>query len=348
MTRRALTRGALTVLAASGLIGLSLQSAGAAEKWSDVVAAAKKEGKVVFYHNITPKGIEPILKKFREANPGIQTEHVRLGSSPLIQRFSAEFGAGRHLADVVITFTDDRIAKGMKAGWMLKWTPPELAQFPADVNRENLLFTLQYAREGIIYNKRLVKPADVPKEWTDLFDPKWKGKVGQNPTWRSVSVQQLIAYLRKKGIKDPAEALKANEVRLFNGSGGIIQAIIRGDIHVAHISDLPVNTAIADGAPVAIVYPKSGTTLSANQIFVAAKAPHPNAARVFVNWLMTKDGQTALQHFGGLSVTRKGMPPLSHLPATSALSNTVDGRTILTPALQKEIIEHWRKVFGVK
>ena len=74
------------------------------------------------------------------------------------------------------------------------------------------------------------------------------------------------------------------------------------------------------------------------------------SSRFGVDWDHTvkMDGQTALQHFGGLSVTRKGMPPLSHLPATSALSNTVDGRTILTPALQKEIIEHWRKVFGVK
>ena len=58
-----------------------------AQSWPEVVDAAKKEGKVTFYNNLQPNGIEPLLQKFREAYPGIQTEHVRLGSNPLIERF---------------------------------------------------------------------------------------------------------------------------------------------------------------------------------------------------------------------------------------------------------------------
>lgn len=319
-----------------------------AQGWSEVVGAAKKEGKVVFYNNLQPNGIEPLLQKFREANPGIQTEQVRLGSNPLIERFQTEFNAGRHIADVLITFPDERMANGLKQGWAEQWTPPELPNFPANVNNDNMAFTLQHSRETIIWNKGLVRPGDAPKEWADLFDPKWKGKVGLNPPWRSVAIQQIVAFWEDKGIADAAEKLKANEVRFFEGSGGIIQAVIRGDVRVAELTDLPLNPLLEDGAPVGFVYPKSGTTLSANEAIVAKQAPHPNAAKVFLNWLMTKDGQEALQTCAGLPVTRNDAPPLSKLPATSQLSNVVDGATILTPERQKKIVDHWRTVFGVR
>ncbi|HEX7128172.1 MAG TPA: extracellular solute-binding protein [Thermodesulfobacteriota bacterium] len=316
--------------------------------WSDVEAAAKREGALTFYHNMRPAGAEPFLQKFREAHPEIRAEQVRLGSAPLIERFATEFAAGRHIADVVLTFPDERIYEGMKQGWMEKWTPPELGAFPASVNIDNQMFAVQTAREAIVYNKNRVKRNEIPTEWTDLFDPKYKGRIGMNPPWRSVAVQQVIAFWQDNGIKDAAERLKANNVRFFEGSGGIMQAVIRGDIDVAHITDLPVNPALADGAPIGVVYPKSGTTLSNAYVFVARRAPHPNAAKVFVNWLMTREGQEALQTYGGLSVTRKDAPPLSHLPATSQLSNAVDGEKLLTPARQKQIVDHWRQTFGIR
>jgi iron(III) transport system substrate-binding protein len=163
--------------------------------------------------------------------------------------------------------------------------------------------------------------------------------VALNTPWRSISVQQMFAYWDKLGIKDAAEKMKANEVKFFEGSSGIIQAIIRGDVAVAHMTDIPLNPTLADGAPVGFVYPKSGTTTSNSIYGVAAKAPQQNAGKVFVNWLMTK---------GGLSVTRNDAPALSHIPATAKLPKTVDGMSILTPEVQKPLIEHWRKVFGVK
>ena len=331
--------------------GLALGAAGAAtaaDNWDEIVAAAKKEGRVVFYNNLQPNGIEPLLAEFRAAYPEIEPEQIRLGSNALIERFQTEFAAGQNLADVLITFPDERVDKGMAQGWMATFRPPELEHFPPEINTNDKLYTLQYAREAIIWNKTRVKDADAPQEWADLFDPKWKGKLGMNPPWRSVSIQQIIAFWEDNGITDPAGKMKANDVRFFEGSGGIIQAVVRGDVQVAELSDLPLNPMLEDGAPIGWVYPKSGTTLSANRAFVAEKAPHPNAARVFLDWLMTEEGQIALQKFGGLSVTRNGMPGLSHLPATADLSNVVDGTSILDPERQARIVNEWRTTFGVQ
>lgn len=338
----ALLAACLAVTAWIGIGGARAQS------WDETVAAAKKEGKLTLYHNIRPAGIEEILKKFRAKYPEIQTEQVRLGSGPLNERFRTEFVAGRNIADVLVSYADADVMKEVP-NWFAKWDPPEWkGNFPAETSIDGRLYVLQQVREAIIWNKNLVKDADAPKEWADLFDAKWKGKVALNTPWRSISVQQMFAYWDTLGIKDAAEKMKANEVRFFEGSSGIIQAVVRGDAAVAHMTDIPLNGMLADGAPIGFTYPKSGTTTSNSIYGVAAKAPHPNVGRVFVNWLMTKEGQAILVEQGGLSVTRKDAPALSHLPTTAKLPKTVDGMSLLTHDVQATLIEHWRKVFGVK
>lgn len=344
LTRRALAG----IIVASAAVALS-QPAAAQGSWAEIEAAAKKEGKLTLYHNIRPAGIEDLLKSFRAKYPGIQTENIRSGSALLNERFRTEFTANRHIADVLISYADGPFMKEVPS-WFIQWDPPEFnGNFPAAAKvADGRLYAVTQVREAIIWNKNLVKDADAPKEWADLLDPKWKGKLAFNQPWRSISVQQLLVYWESLGLKDVAEKMKANEVRLFEGSSGVIQAVVRGDAHVAHITDIPLNEMLADGAPLGFVYPNSGTTTSDSIAGVAAKAPHPNVARVFVNWLMSKEGQAELVRHSGLSGTRNDSPNLSHLPATSKLPKALDGMALLTPDAQKKLIEHWRTVFGVK
>ena len=345
MTRRAFA-AALTLTTSLLWLGTGLAQA---QSWAEIEAAARKEGKLTLYHNINPSGVEEILKKFRAKYPEIQSEQIRLASGPMNERFRTETAAGRYIADVVITYADSDFMKDVP-GWFAEWQPPEFKDnYPPAVSvAGGRLYAIMQVREAIIWNKTLVKDADAPKEWADLFDPKWKGKVALNTPWRSISVQQLFAYWEQIGLKGAAEKMKANEVRFFEGSSGIIQAVIRGDAHIAHITDIPLNPMLADGAPLGFVYPASGTTTSDSIAGVATKSTHPNAGRVFVNWLMSKDGQINLVTHGGLAGTRNDSPALSHLPATGKLPKVVNGMTVLTPEVQKPLIEHWRKVFGVK
>ncbi len=335
---------------AAVMAGASLTSASAEENWDAVVAAAKKEGKVVLYSNLQPNGIEPLLQKFREAYPEIATEQVRLGAPPMLERFMAEYNAGRNIVDAMITYPDERLQKGLnEENWAMKWTPPEIVNFAPELNNGNMTFTLQQTREAIIWNKTLVKDEDAPKEWADLFDPKWKGKLGFNPPWRALAIQQIIAYWENElKLGDTAAKLKANDVRFFEGSGGIIQAVIRGDVAVAELSDIPLHPLLADGAPIGFVYPASGTTVTDAIGFVATKAPHPNAGKVLLNWLMTEKGQEYLQEFGGLAVTRKGVKPLQYLPATADLPKTVNGLSLIDAEKQAKIVNHYRTTFGIK
>jgi iron(III) transport system substrate-binding protein len=346
ITRRAALGGLRAALVLAALVPFAAM---AAEDWPAVQAAALKEGKLSFYHNLRPQGVEALLAEFRKANPGIQTEQIRLGSAPLIERFSTEFNAGRNLADVLLTFPDDAMFAGVdKGGWATEWTPPELSGFDPAVNHGNKIFAVHTSRNVIIYNKQRVKPADAPKEWTDLWDPKWKGKVGMDPPWRSIAVQGVVALWVKNGIPDAAQKLKANDVRFFEGSAGVFQAVLRGDVMVATLADLPLEPGLEDGAPIGFVYPESGTATNSGYLMVSARAPHPNVGKVFANWLMSAPGQLVLQEQGGLPVTRKGVPPTKFVPPTSALSNAVDSLTIVNGPEQNKTIDVWRETFGIR
>ena len=321
----------------------------AADDWSAVQEEARKEGALSLYHNLRPQGVEPLLTDFRRANPGIRTEQIRLGSAPLIERFSTEFSAGRNLADVMLTFPDDAMFAGVdRGGWGLQWTPPEFSAYPAKASRDNRMFAVHTSRNVIIWNKQRVKPVDAPTEWADLWNPKWKGKVAMDPPWRSIAVQGLVALWAKNGIADAAQKLHANDVRFFEGSAGVFQAVLRGDVLVGTLADLPLEPGLEDGAPIGFVYPQSGTAINDGYVMVNARAPHSNAGRVFVNWLLSAPGQAMLQEQGGLPVTRPGVPPTRHVPATAALSNAVDSLTLVSGPDRDRTIETWRQTFGIR
>ncbi len=312
-----------------------------------VVDAANQQGQLNILHNTPPPLGDLWLAEFHKAFPKIAVEATRLGSSELMQRFNTEYAAGASQNDVVITLWDDTLAKWQQDGWLRTWTPPEAAAFPAEFKRDNQIYTIQLIRAGMVSNKSRVRDADAPKEWADFFDAKWKDKIGMDPPWRSVAVQEMLALWDQLGMKDVAKRLKANGVRFFNGSAGVIQAVIRGDIQVAAVIDPPVISALADGAPIRIIFPASGVPAIATTAMLPAKAPHAEAGMVFLNWALSLPGQQALQDIAGSPVTRPGIKPPKLVPGVQG-QKIVLSTELLTHAKQQAIVNEWRTVFGLQ
>ena len=315
--------------------------------WAKAVAAANKQGHLNILHNTPPPLGDLWFAEFNKAFPNITVEATRLGSSELMQRFNTEYAAGVSQNDALITLWDDTLAKWQKDGWICSFVPPESAAFPAQFKRDNQIYTIQLIRSTITSNKTRIHDADAPKEWADFFDPKWKDKIGMDPPWRSVAVQEMLAYWDTLGMKDVARRLKANGVRFFNGSAGVIQAVIRGDIQVAAVIDPPVISALSDGAPVRVVYPASGVPAIATTAMLPAKAPHPEAGMVFLNWAMSEPGQQSFQDIVGSPVSRPGIKPPKLVPGIEG-QKIVLSTELLTTDKQKAIINEWRTVFGLQ
>jgi iron(III) transport system substrate-binding protein len=336
------------LLAALLVAGFASWAHAADTDWKAIEAEAKKVGKLNLYLNLPPPGDEGVVAAFEAAYPGIKVEVVRLGSGAMMQRFEAETAAGACPADALMTNYDNTENGWIDKGWILAWTPPESVVYPPEYVHRGHLFTTQLYREVIIYNTAKVKPADAPKGYADLLDPKWKGKVGLNPPWRSVTVQGAVAFWETKlGLTGVAQKLKDNDVRFFSGSAGVVQAVIRGDVWIASLIDPAVINALADGAPIAAVYPETGVPAALANVFVPAKAPSTAAGKLFVNWLLSEQGQTALQDSSGAPVTRPGVKPPKFVPPNSALKITLSP-SLLTPDYQQAMLKEFRTIFNVQ
>jgi iron(III) transport system substrate-binding protein len=318
-----------------------------AADWDRVVEKANQQGHLNLVHNLPPPLGEYWVADFNKAFPKIAVEATRLGSSELAQRFNTEYPAGASRTDAILTLWDDTVHTWASRGWVRTWRPPEAATFDPKFIVDDQLFVVQVIRSSLMSNKSRVKEADAPKDWIDVFNPKWKGRIGMDPPWRSVAVQQMLAVWDQLGFQDVAKRLKDNDVRFFNGSAGVVQALIRGDIWVAAVIEPPGINAIGDGAPVRISYPSSVLPAVGTPAFVPDKCPSPEAGMVFVNWAMGAQGQGSLQDKMGSPVTRPGIGDPKLVPGLSG-QKIVLSSELLTPAKQTSIIDEWRKTFGLE
>ena len=333
--------------AAAGTSAFETSAFGQTADWDKVVETANRQGHLNLVHNLPPPLGDYWIADFNKAFPKISVEATRLGSSEQAQRFNTEYPAGASTADACITLWDDMVLTWASNGWIRTWRPPEAAAFDPKYVVRDRIFVTQVIRTSLMSNKNKVKEPDAPKDWTDVFNPKWKDRVGVDPPWRSVAVQQMLAVWDDLGIKDVARRLKENGVRFFNGSAGVVQALIRGDIWVAAVIEPPGINAIGDGAPVRISYPSSVIPAVGTPCFVPAKCPHPEAGMVFINWSMSAAGQASLQEKMGSPVTRPNVGDPKLVPGLGGQKLALSSDS-LTPAKQKAIIDEWRQVFGLQ
>ena len=314
--------------------------------WASVEEKARQEGSVTLYHNFFPAGAKGVVKAFNQSYPAISIRDVRLPSSQFYERFAAEYTAGRETADVSVNSMDDIVSGWRKKGWIARWNPPEASAVPAAMSIDDAIWGVQAIRQIFAYNTQSVSAADAPKEWMDLFDPRWKGKIGMDQPWRSVGPLMCMKLMEKDFGVHTAERFKAQDVQFFAGSAGVVQALIRGDIPVGLLADFVLPQPLSDGAPIQPVYPRSGAAYVTNVVFVTEKAARPSAARVLANWFLSKPGQLALQTFSGSPGVRPDLPPPGELPPNKSL-NLVDGRTLLSRQDAVRLISDWRRVFKV-
>lgn len=326
LSRRRLLRGA--AIGGVGLVGLTLVGCGdggedqaAADETStnnealaNLESAARSEGKVTFYSSNPPEVSERVANAFKERH-GVDVEIVRLSSGPLSQRFAAEAEAGTVTADVLQLadplFFDDAVTKG----WIARLEKNEL---PAGPDWPEQFWKNGYVLVGsypitISYNNQLVKADEAPKEWRDLLDPKWKGKIllvdpRGVPTWMA-----WLLMLKESYGEDFLRRFGQQDLRLVSSAVPGTQQMAAGEAHilVPNLRQVIVSL-VAQGAPLADATPEPSTGVE-QLLGVSGKAPHPNAARLFMNFLMTPAGQTALLKDLGASGLR-GVPDVLDLP----------------------------------
>lgn len=294
----------------TGLVLLTL--AVPADGQPDFIAAAKREGRVVVYGSMETDIFEVIQKIF-EGRHGIPVEYFRAASNRVMDRVLTESRAGRPLYDVVLTNRSPMlILKG--EGLFGRYVSPSYETYPAATRDRDGILSPSYrvVVVSILYNTRLVKPEDAPKSLTDLLDPKWKGKIVMpDPNVHTTTAVWLSNLERVMGTQQyrPFVERLAGQVVLAESFLPVAQKVIVGEYPLGISYVKYVYVFGQEGAP--LDYVRLNPVLAeAHHVAIGVKAPHPNAARLFVDTFTSRVGLLALARAGEFVLVPGVYPPI--------------------------------------
>lgn len=333
----------LFTLAACGGSSDGGSSEAQSSDWSEVVKAAEEEGALTWYTSMPVEEATKVLEKFEESYPSIKTELARSGTGAGIEKFETEVAAGVNQVDVIQVALLAPYEEWKKNGLISKVDLPAAKDIPAEYQDPDGYWYVQAIMAYMLmYNSNAVSEAEAPQKWEELLDPKFKGRVGMNPPWRSGAPTEW-AYMLENELKVPdfLDRWAAQDPLLSSGHGDLADAIVRGEIDLAPMLDYQFYASNKSGAPVGATYPE-GTIANPRMLGVVAEAPHPNAARLFVNWTLTLEAQQFLADL-------MGSGPVHPDVKVAAPMQTLEGKKVFfhdpadIAAAQDDILSRWEK-----
>ena len=284
-----------------------------------MVAAAAKEGKVVWYTAVDVKVAEALAKVFRAEYPNINIEVERSGSERVFQRINQEYQSGIKNVDVVNSSDSSHFIFWKQQKWLAQHTPPDVKRYPEQFKDPEGYYATWRATLSVMgYNTKLVEAKDAPAGYLDLLDPKWKGKlVKAHPGYSGTSLTGTFAITKLLGW-DYLEKLSKQGVQQLQSTTASPKSIASGERAVmVDGNEYNMFIEIDAKSPVKIIYPVEGTPFVPSPTAVFADAPHPNAARVLQNFLYTARIQQMAVDDGG---TRSAHPDVKDPPGRTPLS----------------------------
>jgi iron(III) transport system substrate-binding protein len=281
--------------------------------------AAKKEGKVVWYTSLALSSSEKVAKLFESAYPGIKVEVHRTGSERILQRVMQELQANIKIADVVHTSDAGHYVLLKDKKLLVKYAPAGVDRFPAAFkDKDGYHYGLRATVNVIAYNSKIVPAAEAPRTWKDLLDPKWKGKlVTAHPGYSGVIATHVLALVHLHGW-DYFKQLAQNKPMLVQSAVDPSGVVASGERPIAaNGGDYTFYQVKKKGNPVEIVFPKEGVPLVVSPSAITSFAPHPNAARLFTDFIFSRDLQQVLAESEGLYT---GHPDVKYPPDRPKLS----------------------------
>lgn len=257
---------------------------------------ARKEGKVVVYGVIPPQLMKPINDAF-EKQYGVRVDYWRASTTGVLDRALNEWRAGQPGYDVVEGNKGPQLILKSE-GVLIKFPPPSAGKFPKQFLEPDAVLTpWRFNPISILYNTDLVKKEDAPKSLADLLLPKWKGKITIPDPSRHTTTAEFLANLGKyEGTrwKEFAGGLAQQQPLFVESFAPIVNTVIRGE---AALGVAYLKYVIQFKGP--IDYVRLDKYLAdTNYLGVSKKAPHPNAAKLYLEFLCSPEGQKAVAETG--------------------------------------------------
>ena len=262
------------------------------------LAKAKQEGRIVFYTSWGPSDADYVVKAFEKKYAPLKVETVRASSERTLTRLLSEHRANTFLGDVVaVSGIQSGILK--EKGSLDRYQSPEAAHFPADWrDPDGYGVGLHQTIYVIGYNSRLVSPDAVPRSYEDLLQPRWKGQLG----WDTEEFYLFGALMKVRGKEKGLEywrRLAEQQINFRKGYTLISELVSAGEFPAAvSLYQHRVDEYIEKGAPLQWIAPNPLIGGDPNKISLLKNAPRPNAAKLFIDFMLSMEGQKLLQDKG--------------------------------------------------
>jgi ABC-type Fe3+ transport system substrate-binding protein len=278
----------------------------------DLIEGAKKEGKLTVYHTVTTAEMRKILQEFEKAYPFIKTQEERQSGIKVYQKFLQESESGVNIADIVHV-SDIPAAKDLaEKGFLLKYKVPTDDLFDPKYKIAGTSYIPWITEIVVLVNSNKVSEEDgkILQEWEGILDPRWKGgKIGVTDPSGGASFAPIYLFLKENTRfgETYLKKLAAQDPKVMANNSLAHEALISGETSIQFASWLSTALNRYDqGQPVRWYTPKPTPAYGNSAFSISSKAPHPNAAKLFQNWLMSEDGAKVIEEVYRARATIKG------------------------------------------
>ena len=263
-----------------------------------LIERAKKEGEVVWYTSAGLQDSKPMADAFQKDYPFIQVSILRAGSGVLINKILNEARAQKGLFDVLNT-NDESVLPLKRRGLLARYVSLEATFYDDDLKDKEGYWHAAYVIPWFLgYNTRMVKKDEVPKSYEELLIPKWRGrKIVLGTDNGSLVLSGLIrVWGREKAVRYFQQLAKQEPALQAGAPSSRIQLLAAGEFPLTLASGNTLQTFASRGAPVDWV-PLEPVFVQLNTIMLAAQSRHPNATKLFIDFVLSKKGQEMIRSF---------------------------------------------------
>ncbi|MFZ6777764.1 ABC transporter substrate-binding protein [Undibacterium sp. Ji83W] len=306
----------MAAIAVGSIMMLNAQAqapAGYPADYSKIVDGAKKEGKLVIYSATDTKAVEPLIKDFRSMYPDVQVEYNDMNSTEVYNRYISEMAAGGNSADLMWSSAMDLQTKLVSDGYGMVYASPEISGIPQWAIWNNSAYGTTFEPAVFVYNKRLVSADEVPKthaEFAKLINSKldkFKNKVTTYDIEKSgVGFMFITQDSREnKEFWELAKAFGNAAVRVQSSTGTMLERLSSGENLLGYniLGSYALVRAAKDPS-IGVQIPKDYTLVLSRVMFISKAAKHPNAAKLWLDYTLSKRGQTMIANEAKLYAIR--------------------------------------------
>lgn len=342
--------GLLAACGGSGTAATATTAAtgGVAADPAKLLDAAKKEGAVSWYTGYyAQEVVDAVGKAFTDKYPGVKVEAVRNASQVVWQKLQQEQQAGLKVADVLSSTDPSHFLQLKDEKKLVAYKPSGIdALLPSirSVDADNLYMI---GSIGIVlpsYNTKKVTADQAPKRWKDFLDPKWDKQISIGHPAASGFVGQWVMSMETEFGWTYMEQLNALHPKIGRSINDTVTDLVSGERQIAAG---PLGQMLANksrGNPVDVLFPEDGAIIIPSPSGVLKDAPHPNAAKLFVEFMTTKEYSDVLAKFSEVPIRSDvpfaGIPPLDTLKFQQRTPQEIRDRL-------PGVIDHFQKTFGI-